>query len=186
MNLDDIVVVNFRECLRSYQRSIMWTITASFFFLLFAFDLSKGGEVRVGWTFVSIWGAWGLALLAYLVFSWHAKSCLDRAAEALTYFSNQDNHREELCKFPSLATHPNVIARFGSVAISPIFLFAGLFVRLSYEGSLDSLWVWGGLLFFAVLFAWIPICIASQVWRPFSLSTKPDQENSTDAKKRCG
>jgi len=178
MNLDDIVVENFREYLRSYQRSIVWTLTASFFFLLFAPELSKGGEVQVGWTFVSIWAAWGLALLAYLVFSWYAKSCLDQAAEALTYFSNLDTHRVTLCKFPSLATHPNIIVRLGSVAISPVLLFTGLFVRLRYEGGLDSSYAWGGLILFALLFALVPIIIAMRLWHPLGLAGKSNQENS--------
>ena len=165
MDPHDIMVENFRECLRSYQRSIVWTATASFVFFLFAFDLAEGRVVNTGWTEIPIWAAWGLALLAYAIFSWHAMTCLDRAAGALTYFLDRPRHLEALCKFPSLATHPNRFARLGLVVISPLLLLAGLLVRLGYEGSLDDGWTWLGVALFTLPIVAIPVTIASRLRR---------------------
>ena len=169
----ELHAANLRECLRSYQRAIIWSLTAAFMFLLLSLSLGEKKMVPLLWGEVSSPVAWFLAMLAFFLFGGYANSCLNRGTKILKQVG--DGHRKVLILYPSLATSDSVILRLGSVVTSLVLFVVGFALQLKREwGGLqppNDINVWSGLALFMLAIWAIYGFLIYRLRRPYGSDT---------------
>ncbi|MCH8147523.1 MAG: hypothetical protein IH987_05940 [Planctomycetes bacterium] len=178
-----VLVENFRECVRVYQRYTMLAIGAAFCLLLFSLRLkreaSQNEEMRVEVLYgdVPTITAWFIALGFYFVLGIFAYYAVHRAKQIVQRLADNAEIIEALSMYPSLATEPNPLFRIGSVIISPCLVVASMLIELtrSYESKVWTDYPWGGFLIVAVIVLAPCISILIELKAPVgTVSNAPD------------
>jgi hypothetical protein len=174
-----VLIENFREWLRLYERGLVWAIAASISYLLISRTTDGEHRVVVPLLYSEIDGmeAALVALLLFFIFGGFALSAVRRAKVILDRLRETSVPPETigaLTLFPSLATHHNGFFRVGSVLLPPLFMLASFILELSEtwepNGLLDH--PWGGFLMFWLIVLSIYGSIAVLIWEP--LGVEPD------------
>lgn len=177
-----ILVENFRECLRVYELYIAWAIAASFSCLLLSLRMKRAASatsppqpqqppasvpsgilpsselmsIRIPVLFgdVSVDTAWVIAIGLYFLLGIFALRAIERALSLINAFP--PDIACALAQYPSVATEENVVLRLGAVLLPSALTVAAVTIEAVRERralwSDKSSWL-GGLIILVIIFA---------------------------------
>jgi hypothetical protein len=159
--LQNILIENFRECLRIYERCVVWALAASFSFLLFTLRLLGAAPNQIPTTRIPVLFAdlplrvaWYIALGLYVLFGAFACLAIERAFVLIQKFSEEPKIAVALTLYPSVATQDARLIRLGAVLLPPIFALSAFALEMYREVGPSGSWLhqpWLGLLMLLAL-----------------------------------
>ena len=174
----------FHECLRSYERYQVFTLTVSLSFLFLTWkwpwagkklidppkDVPATDPINIGIVplELSVTIAVVLLISAYILSSCLALFCIGRAKSLGSDLSSCDTGLvTAIMKFPSLATHNDKIVRIGMPMAISVLIFIAFSREFWWEGS--TIWSAMGKGFLLSLVILIPqLLIVEKLWSPLA------------------
>jgi hypothetical protein len=132
---DEILLENLRRSLDFYQQSIVWSMTAAAACFLLALTLRnpKSPPIQVLYGEVSVSLAWAIAFAITFVLGILASSAAANVERVLAKMSVEDDIREAILLYPSLATNSSGLVRIGTALIPPLLVFSAFEMELINE-----------------------------------------------------
>jgi hypothetical protein len=195
-----ILVDNFKECVRQCQQCILWTIGASFSSLLFALQmrvigaagLKQGqGAIEILFGHLPLFGAWLLAFGIYVILGSYATYTAGQAArnaDRLAPKGSGDRQTlTDLMLYPSLVTSRNPLLRLGGIVLALGLMILSWIIEIVREkgnGSWkDQPWM---LMIAAAVLLLLPYIFLFQKLRRLSFTLMAEKDEKKEDKKRAG
>jgi hypothetical protein len=137
---DEILVENLRKALDFYQQAIVWSMTAASVCLLLSLRLRNPNSppIEVLYSVVSVSFGWAVAFTATFVLGIVAWSAIQNVARIVGRMSVEEDLREAVLMYPSFATNPNKLVRFGTALLPPFLGLIAFGIELINESHLPG------------------------------------------------